>query len=237
VFAALLRGGRLGKASPATQERIAAWLRVQRDSQGGYGSPRATRAVVNALLWTIPDVATKATVVVVADGVRREVEVGPSAEVSVPLDLRAKSATVEVRGAPVLARFEQPVLRLWSRPPQASESALHLETEWPPAWKTWHKTAPLRVVLRHDLRRSIVAETRIPLPPGVSLAVNMNNVRQMQGVLALRTPLNSSSLPTVLEIPLRFSLSGRVTAPESRARIALEESPAAIAPARPVLFE
>jgi hypothetical protein len=192
---------------------------------------------VAALLSVIPVSDAKTTVTVVADGVRREVEVGPSAQVTVPLDPRVKTATVEVRGAPVLARFEQPMLRLWSHPPQASESALHLETHWPPAWMTWGKTAALRVTLRHELRRPILAETRIPLPPGVSLAARMKDVRQMQGVLAIRTSLDSSGLPTVLEIPLRFSLSGRVTAPEARARVALEESAAAIAPARPIIIE
>ena len=47
VFAALLRVASIGK-SAATPDKLAAWLRVQRDVQGGYGSSLATLAAVRA---------------------------------------------------------------------------------------------------------------------------------------------------------------------------------------------
>src|SRR5204862_397749 len=52
VFAALLRGVRAGKPSPAPApaDKLAAWIGVQRDADGGYGSALATREVVRALL-------------------------------------------------------------------------------------------------------------------------------------------------------------------------------------------
>jgi hypothetical protein len=77
-----------------------------------------------------------------------------------------------------------------------------------------------------------VIDARIPLPPGASLAARVNGVRQIQGALLIRMTLDRSAVALPLAIPLRFSLSGRLTAPEARARLAFEEAPAAVAPAR-----
>ena len=48
-------GRALGKPSPAPPERLAAWIGVQRDADGGYGSALATREVVRALLALGPE--------------------------------------------------------------------------------------------------------------------------------------------------------------------------------------
>jgi hypothetical protein len=98
-------------------------------------------------------------------------------------------------------------------------------------------SAALLVNLSQRLGRPAVIDARIPLPPGVSLAAKVNGVRQIQGVLLIRTTLNQSALPLPLAIPLRFSLSGRVTAPEARARLAFEEAPLAVAPARSFVIQ
>jgi hypothetical protein len=231
VLAALLRAGRFGKPSPASPERLLGWLRVQRDAQGGYGSAAATAGVVQALVFASPSPAAKVPVSITAGDLRKTVELLPSERLVLPLGAGVLSARVEARGGAVLARFEQPVLRLWSRPPSEASSPVRMELTWPADARAGGSAA-LLVSLSQRLGRPAVIDARIPLPPGVSLAAKVNGVRQIQGVLLIRTTLNQSALPLPLAIPLRFSLSGRVTAPEARARLAFEEAPVAVAPAR-----
>jgi hypothetical protein len=69
------------------------------------------------------------------------------------------------------------------------------------------------------------------------LAEPVSGIRQVQGTLIVRAELDSSRLPFLLGIPLRFGLPGRVTVPEARARIAFEDLPRSIAPARPLRIE
>jgi hypothetical protein len=118
-------------------------------------------------------------------------------------------------------------------PTGQSEGALHVEATWP-ADPQAGKTGTLRVLVRHSLSRAATVDLRIPLPPGVSLAEPEHDVRQVQGVLTVRRAVDASERPTALEIPVRFGLGGRVTAPEVVARIAFEEGPRAVAPARPL---
>jgi hypothetical protein len=75
-------------------------------------------------------------------------------------------------------------------------------------------------------------DARLPLPPGAALAEPVEGVRMLQGVLALRRSLDDSSLPAIVEVPVRFRLAGRMIVPEAHARLAFEEAPRAIAPAR-----
>ena len=76
-----------------------------------------------------------------------------------------------------------------------------------------------------------------PLPPGASLAARVDGVRQIQGTLVIRAELDSSPLPKLLEIPIRFGLAGQLTVPEARARVAFEDLARAVAPARPLRVE
>jgi hypothetical protein len=238
VFAGLLRSARLGTPSAAPPERLAAWISAQRDQLGGYGSAKATRSVVRAILGSglaEPGLA-KTTVTVTAGSMRREVELGPSARVVVPLEPHLHAARVDVLGPGVLARFEQPVLRLWSHPPADDASSLALDVKWPPHPRAGH-TGRLQVTLRHTFGRPVDIDTRLPLPPGVSLAEPIIGVRQVQGVLWIRRSLHSTSLPVLIDLPLRFGLAGLVTAPEARARLVTEETEDAIAPARRIQVE
>lgn len=235
VFAALLRGVRLGRPSVASAERLEAWLAVQRDVEGGYGSPLATRSVVRALLSSGNDAKGASVATVIAGGVARDVEVGPSGRVLVPLDAAATGVKVTVRGPGVIARLERPVLRLWSRPPDEVESPVHVDITWPKEPKAG-KTGVLRVNARHGLGREATLDLRISLPPGVSLAEAVSGVSQMQGMLMVRKPLGVSDLPTSIEIPVRFGLRGQVTVPEARAAIAYEEVQRTLAPARPLVI-
>jgi hypothetical protein len=236
VFAALLRAVHIGRPSAADAPRLAAWIGVQRDADGGYGSALATRSAVRALLAEGAVSGAPSKVVVEASGERREVEVAASAQVIVPLPDTATKASVRVRGAGVVARFERPVLRLWAHPPSAAAGPLQIEAEWPDDAKAG-KSGKLVVRLRHGLGRQVTADATIPLPPGAALAAPVEGIRQLQGVLGVRRELDGSELPTVVEIPLRFALPGRFTAPEARARVAFEELGRGIAPARPFKVE
>jgi hypothetical protein len=232
VYAALLRAEHLGK-SPAPAERLLAWVAVQRDVRGGYGAAASTSAVVRALLAHFEEAPGSARVAVAAGGARREVEVGPSGRVVVPLDAGVTAVALAVTGSGVVARLERPALRRWTRPPDAMTSPVTVEVTWPKQARAG-RTGKVQVSLRHALDRPVTADVRIPLPPGVSLAAPVRGVRQIQGTLAVRADLPDGRLPSLVEIPVRFALPGRVTVPEARARVALEELPRAVAPARPL---
>jgi hypothetical protein len=234
IFAALLRAAHLGSPSAATAERLAAWIAVQRDADGGYGSSRATRSVVRALLASGVELAGTTTATVTASGVTTTVAVGPTGRVVVPLDPGATSVKITVRGPGVIARFERPALRFWSRTPEGVESPIHLAVAWPEDARAGF-TGVVRVDVRHSLGRSAVLDVRLPLPPSVSLAAPVAGVQQIQGVLAVRRSVDQSALPTVIEIPVRFGLGFAATVPEARATVALEDVPRAVAPARPLI--
>lgn len=236
VYAALLQAARLGKPSAATPARLAAWIAVQRDADGGYGSAAATRAVVRALLAAAPAEAGVTRVTVNLGGLSREVEVPPDARVEIPLDPGTVSTEVEVHGPGLLARLERPVIRPWSRPSPGPDGPLHLDVAWPAAARAG-TTGLLSLSVRHDRGRPTTVDLRIPLPPGVSLAEPVSNVRQIQGALLVRRSLDGSGLAADIQIPVRFALAGRVTVPEARVVVAHDEAPRAVARARPLTIQ
>jgi hypothetical protein len=228
VYAALLRAARLGR-SAASADVLFGRLAVLRDATGGYGSSSATLAVVRALLASQLDGHGTTRAHVRSGGVDRWVDVPQDGSVTIALPPGALDASVTTEGSGLVARLERPVLRMWTRPPPVQASPAGLEVVWP---ATAHagKTDVLRVTLKEDADKPLDVDARIPLPPGVSLAEPVTGVAQLQGVLAIRQRVGSS--PTVLEVPLRFALAGRVTAPEAIARLARNPSAPAVAPAR-----
>ena len=94
-------------------------------------------------------------------------------------------------------------------------------------------TALLRLVVRHGRDESLDVDVRVPLPPGVTLAAPTSGVAQLQGVLAVRQTVASTG--AVIEIPVRFALSGSMTAPEANARLTHAPAAPAIAPARAIV--
>ncbi|MEP7122041.1 MAG: alpha-2-macroglobulin family protein [Byssovorax sp.] len=234
IFAALLRTIHLGKPTATTAERLAAWIAVQRDVDGGYGSSLATRSVVRALLASGVEEKGTTTGTVTAAGITTPIELGPSSHLAIPLDPGATSVKITVHGPGLIARFERPALRFWSRPPEGGESPIRLAVTWPENAGAGF-TGVVRVDVRHSLGRSALLDIRLPLPPSVSLAAPVNGVQQIQGVLAVRRLVDQSDLPTVIEIPVRFGLGGAFTVPEARATIAREEVQRAVAPARPLI--
>jgi hypothetical protein len=234
VYAALLRGARTVTPSPATPDRLAAWIGVQRDADGGYGSALATREVVRALLESGVEEQGTSRVAVVAGKERRELTVPPSARVELMLDPSLVSVALEVEGPSLVARLERPVVRLWSSPSPSPESPLHLSVAWPSDARAG-RNGVVSVSIRHSRGRPTAVDVRIPLPVGVSLASRVQGVRQLQGVLIVRRSLDASGLATQIDVPVRFALSGRLTVPEARAFVAFEEVPRALAPARPLV--
>lgn len=235
VFAALLRGAGLGKPAAAGPDRLQAWLRVQRDAEGSYGSALATLAAVRALLASPAEAEQPTKVTVTVEGAApREVVVGPNATVEVPLGPKALSVELAAAGPGVLARLVRPGLRAWASPPDSSASPIALELTWPEDARAGRKGV-LHVAVSGRASRAMTADVRIPLPPGASLAERTAGVQQIQGVLVLRPSLDAQGTATFLELPIRFALAGRFTVPEARARPAFEEGARAVAPARPLV--
>lgn len=231
VYAALLRAAPLGK-SAAPAGPLLGWLGVQRDAYGGYGTALATRSAVRALLsHEGADDRGTSKVTVTSGGAPREVEVGPEGRVVVALDPAAVEATLSVVGPGVVARLERPALRRWASPPDTQQSPVQIEVTWPKQPRAG-AVGKLLVSLGNKLDRGVAVDARIPLPPGVTLAAPVSGVRQVQGTLVVRIDRPADRIAPHLEIPLRFALAGRVTVPEARARVALEELPRAVAPAR-----
>ena len=231
VFAALLRVASIGK-SAATPDKLAAWLRVQRDVQGGYGSSLATLAAVRALVNQPAEVKEVTKITIVADGVNKQVEVHANETVTVPLGAKVLSVDLDSTGPGVVARLARPGLRLWSNAPDTTSSPIALDVQWPEVAKVGVKQV-LRIVASSRASRALMTDIRIPLPPGVGLAEGGSSARQIQGQLVMRAHLDADGTATTLELPIRFGLAGKFTVPESRAR-ADEEGTQTIAPARPL---
>jgi hypothetical protein len=131
-----------------------------------------------------------------------------------------------------VARFERPVLRLWSHPPAESATPLHIDASWPSDARAG-KNGVLHLAARDALHRDRMLEVRVPLPPGVTLAEAVTGARVVQGVLAIRRAVVGTEGTTIIDVPIRFALAGSLTAPEIHARIVSEEGPRGVAPARP----
>src|SRR5207249_2934163 len=147
----------------ASADRLAAWIGVQRDADGGYGSPLATRMVVRALLAEGPALKETSRVKIASGNFKREIDVAPSAHLVLSLPANATKVNVEVKGPGVIARFERPVLRLWSSPPDENKSPLHIEAIWPKDLKAG-TSATLLLRVRNGFGTSETIDTTLPLP-------------------------------------------------------------------------
>jgi hypothetical protein len=235
IYAALLRTQRFGH-SAATPDVLFGKLAVMRDATGGYGSTAATLAVVRALLTSQLEGHGTTRVHVHAahkDGaIDRDVDVPESGFVAVPLPAGALAVSVQTTGPGLIARFERPVLRLWTRPPPPHESPVALEVVWP-ADAASGTTGTLRLMVRHSLDGTLDIDTRVLLPPGVTLAAATKGAAQVQGVLTVRQSVDATG--AVIELPVRFGLAGKMTVPEATARVARSSAGVATAPARALL--
>ncbi len=234
IYAALLRTQRLG-TSPTTADVLFGKLAALRDANGGYGASAATVAVVRALLASQlgGHGVTRAHVHVAGRSggaaTDRDVDVSASGSTVVALPPGTLDVAVHTEGPGLVARFERPILRMWTRPPPPHESPVGLEVVWP-ADAVAGGNGTLRLMLRHVLDGSIEIDTKVPLPPGVTLGASVAGVAQVQGVLTVRQSVHRSG--SVIDIPMRFGLAGKVTVPEATARITRSASGVATAPAR-----
>ncbi len=258
VYAALLRAYKFG-TSPASQDVLFGRIASLRDVTGGYGSSVATVHVVRALLSSQLEGhgTTRARVRVQRSGqgpFDKQVDVPASGFINVALPANTLDVQVETEGPGLIARFERPVLRSWTRPPPVQASPVSVEIVWPAEAKAG-STGTLRVMLRQDLVEQTRAEetvqdpkgikssvatmrttdisevdVRIPLPPGVTLAAPTPGVMQLQGVLAIREAVSHSG--STVEVPIRFGLAGKVTVPEAIARMTRRPIAPATAPSR-----
>jgi hypothetical protein len=232
VYAGLVRAASLDRTRAAELPRLVAAAAVQRDQSGGYGASGATRAVVRAILAASPPPSTGRIVVrVVVDGTARDLDVPATGVAALTLPEGAKTLTLEAKG--IIARLERPGLRPWTLPaPGEPHGPLHAEITWPASARAG-RTGLLRVAVRNDAGHATTVDVRLPLPPGVTLAEPIPNVRQVQGVLAIRRTLDGGRLPNVVEVPIRFLLAGSVTVPETVVRYAFDAGPRVVVPARP----
>jgi len=199
------------------KDEVAAWrgaLVRSQDPRGSFGSTAATRAVVTALLAS--ELAPTATATVTVGDL--DIPIRAERSTRVTMTRHTARAEISTQGGPVLARLVRPVIRAWTTPPPALRGTTEIELEWP-ARATAGRTARLRLSARHALSKAGTIEVRIPLPPGVALAEGRPGLIQSQGVLVASVPYSPSLVPAWIEIPVRFGLSGDVTAPESEARV------------------
>lgn len=234
VYAALLRAAVDDTALKAPAPKLFAWLAVQRDPYGGYGSARATRAALQALLAYGGLPKSSSRVFLTVGDRERPFEIGKSGVASLTLPEGVSSVRVRVQGPPVLVKLQRRKVRLWARRASSDGAPVALDVKWPTDAKTT-VSSKVQVSVRNSLGRDTMVDIRIPLPAGASLAAPVADVRQVQGVLSIRRRLGKSALPEVLELPIRFDLAGRFTVPEAEARLAVEEADRATAPARPLV--
>jgi hypothetical protein len=221
-----------GPSASTTIDRHLAWLLVQRDATGGFGSAAATRAAVTALL-RVADAGGPAAKVTLdlGDAGERELVVahGSSLEVEIPADADVVELTTS---APILAVLSRDYLRPFTIAPATEPSSLRLDMKFPSSPECGGAAGCAATLRRSDVGNLILALSSKDGPaPGVVLAESTSNVRQVQGALYVRETLQAAE--KVLTIPLRFNLSGTFTAREVELR-SLENRTVVLYPARTV---
>ena len=210
VYAALLAANKLG-TSPVGDERLAAWIAVDRDASGSFGFVSASRAV--ARVFTVVGMGAGAPQTIVVDdgsGIRR-VTLGASGVIFLGLGPRTTKVTVRAETG-IVARLERPMIRGFSHPPDESDSPLRLDVKWPDDARAGH-IATIHVTMSSLASETVRAVARIPLPPGAAMVAPLADVTQVHGALLVVADLGTSR---TFDVPLRFSLGGRATVREAR---------------------
>lgn len=229
---AIIAAARLREATRAGQkavaDRLLSAVLIERDATGGFGSSDATRAAVRALLALTPDDKSGPTRVTLGIGEEeRVVRLAPSATQTVTLPAGVDQVTVVASDAPVLARLVRRKLRPWSVAPAVEQTPVSIDVQWPQAARAGTVQA-LDVTIQQSSRRAAQIEIRIPLPPGARLARPLSGVRQVRGALAVRETVDPSDVARVVQIPIRFGLTGRFTLPEAEGRLVDEQAARAL---------
>lgn len=235
--------------------RLTAWLLVQRDAEGGFGSAAATRAAIQALIFVSSHHRGAEEPVEVAidfgDGGEQTVTLKPGERKTIAVPANADEVKVEPASGGVMVRLERTFLRPYEVAPQPSDSAVSFEVEWPSKSECSReqekanacveylkpgRVGNIKITIRSNANTPIgdTALVRIPLPPGVQLAGG-KDVRQVQG--ALYVQVQTARAEQSLLIPVRFTLAGQFTVREATARLLEQDPEPAIARARPLVVK
>ncbi len=234
VYAALVRGGR-DAGDAAMQAKLLGWLLVNRDASGSFGDARVTRDAIDALVTFDGGRDLPSDVRVRATGVQRDVRVSGDDVVTIPLGPNELRATIEVRGAPVLATLVRPIVRPFGVPGELVPSPLSVITTWPT-----DAAVGKNLLLHVDLAETtwshgpVRMRARIPLPPGVTMAAAVSGVRQIGGALVVQVDLTSK---LALDVPVRFGLSGTMSTREPQAWAPVLGAPRAVGPAQTIVVK
>ncbi len=229
VYSALLRAP--PRTLVADRGVLVAWLLVQRDARGGFGSSTATRAAVRALLAPggALDEEGVARAVVSIDGDERRIDVATGKPQRIALAPQTTSVTVDGDGSAVFARVERRFLRPFRSPSTSSDASLAIAVRWPQP--KVGDAAPVRVIVSQTGSGKRLVDVRVPLPPGAHLAAPVGEVREVQGHLLWRTVVGDTE--SFVEVPVRFDLAVRATIAEATISDARGGGEPARAPARP----
>ena len=232
VVAALARTAFSWSRDPRASERMLARLLSLRDAGGGYGSSEATRDAVRAIVAVGPaseGLAKRARIGVVERGGRRHVlDVLPNGSTAVALGAQTTEVTLDFGGSPAVARLERPALRSFLAPPDTSVTPIRVAADWPNDARAG-TTGIVHLTFTNSVGHDVVVWTRVPLPPGVTLAAPVPDVVLRQGVAHVRTTVGTT---TTVALPVRFTLPGRVLVREAETNTTSEEQPRALTPAR-----
>lgn len=265
VYAALL-----ASTDPTKEQTkrawLVSWLLVQRDANGSFGTVAATRGAIQALVRESSYRTGTATGVKVkvdfGDGGEQEISLDAGARKRLTVPANASEVTVETTGGGVMARLERTFLRPYDVAPEAGNSPVTLEVEWPTAPECTAELEKKNACFT-ELKQGRVGNMRVSVQGGVraskassSKAPSSKAVQERQ-TIDIRIPLppgvgladitpgvrqlqgalyiryDGQSRET-LTIPLRFTLAGTFTAREATARLREYEGDKAIARARPI---
>jgi hypothetical protein len=229
------------------KDRHLAWLLVQRDSRGSFGSAAATRAALLAMLDIgVEDELASATVEVdFGEAGTKSVLVKPGQSISLLIPDTADALTVST-DQPILTEVSRNYLRPFSVAPSDADGNVRMSVRFPsapmcppekPCAKTLTQGDVGNLVVTLLVKEAIAAQTRvhatIPLPPGVVLAEPQEGIRQVQGSLHIDRSVGATE--QVLAIPLRFNLAGTFVAREAEVRALDEQQSPSITRSRTIV--
>ncbi len=219
VYAALARGAALGWVKRAKAPTLLGWLEVQRAADGGYGSIRASRAALSAVLAVAgsprPTRLTVTPLDADGDALGEPLAVTPDETGAARVTLEGSPAAVRVTtSAAVLVRIEQRALLRYREADErapTSPAATFASTLTGPA--VTGRTASLELSLRAEPGRKRSWVATVPLPPGVRLAERVTSARELPGKLIVQMESDESGIAMPVLLPLRFGLGGSLLLP------------------------
>ena len=246
VHAALILSANESTAKSESDLHLA-WLLVQRDSRGSFGSAAATRAALLAILdLGVEDELSSSDVEIdfgEAGTKRVQVPAGQSLSLLVPDSADELSVSTDHA---ILAEVSRNYLRPFAVAPSEAEGSVRVSIRFPSAPVCPPEKPCARTLTQGDVgnlvvtllaKEALASQTRvdatIPLPPGVVLAEPQEGVRQVQGTLRINRSIGATE--QVLAIPLRFNLAGTFVAREAEVRSVDDQQPPSITRSRTII--